>query len=107
MMRKTFGMLAVAALVATGAFAHGDKSHRLMGTVETVDEDQLVITTTAEEEATVTLTADTEYEKAGKPADRSALVHGARVSIDLAEDDKTAVKVKIGSGGHHDHEGHH
>ena len=104
-MRKTLAMLAAAALFATVAFAHGGKSHKLMGTVEAVEEGRLVITTTADEPATVLLTADTRYEKEGKPADLSALVAGARVSIDLSEDDTTAVKIKIGSGGGHD--GHH
>ena len=98
-MRKVLALLAVAALFTTGAFAHGGKSHHLMGTVEKVQEDQLMISTTAGKEATVTLNADTKYEKDGKAADRTALVHGARVSIQLDEDDKTAIKIKIGGGG--------
>jgi hypothetical protein len=102
-MRKTFLLLTVAALFAsgfaTGALAHGGKSHKLLGTVEAVEEDQLVLTTTAGEQATVTLTAETRCEKDGKEADRSALVPGARVAIDLSEDDTTAVKIKIGTGG--------
>lgn len=105
-MRKTLAMLAAAALFATGAFAHGGKSHKLMGTVEAVEEGRIVLTTTADQRATVRLTADTRYEKEGKPADRSALVEGARVSIDLSEDDTTAVRIKIGTGGGGDHDGH-
>ena len=97
-MRKILSLFAVAVLLATGAFAHGGKSHKLMGTVEHVDGDHVTITTTAKKEATVRLTADTKYEKGGKAADRTALVHGARVSIQLEEDDKTAVKIKIGGG---------
>jgi hypothetical protein len=102
-MRKLFALFALAALTTTGAFAHGGKSHSLMGTVKHVHENQLTITTTANAEATVTLTSDTKLEQDGKPADRSALVEGARVSIQLEEDDKTAVKVKIGAGGQHQH----
>ena len=74
--------------------------------VDVVEADQVVLTTTANTEATVLLNADTKYEKEGKVVDRSALVPGARVSIDLSEDDRTAVKVKIGAGGGH-HDGHH
>jgi hypothetical protein len=95
-MRKMLVLLTVAALFTTGVFAHGGKSHRLMGTVERVHENQLTLTTTAQKEATVTLTSETKYEQAGKAVDRSALVQGARVSIQLDEDDKTAIKVKIG-----------
>ena len=98
-MRKVLALLAMAALFTTGAFAHGGKSHNLMGTVENVHENQLTITTTEDKEATVNLTADTKYEQDGKAVDRAALVHGARVSIQLDEDDKTAVKIKIGAGG--------
>ena len=101
-MRRMFAFFALAALFTTGAFAHGGKSHNVMGTVEQVRENQLTITTTAAKEATVTLTSDTKYEKDGKAADRAALVRGARVSIQLDEDDKTALKVKIG-GGQHQH----
>ena len=98
-MRKTLAMLAVAALFATGAFAHGGKSHKLMGTIDAVQKGSIVITTTAGEQTTVRLTADTRYEKEGKAVDHAELEPGARVSIDLTEDDATAVKVKIGSGG--------
>ena len=98
-MRKMLALLAMAALFTTGAFAHGGRSHNLMGTVEHVEENQLTITTTENKEATVNLNADTKLEKDGKAADRSALVHGARVSIQLDEDDKTAVKIKIGAAG--------
>lgn len=102
-MHRIFALLAAAALFTTGAFAHGGKSHNVMGTVEHVHENQLTITTMAKEEVTVTLTDETKYEKDGKAADRSALVQGARVSIQLDEDDKTAIKVKIGAAEQHPH----
>lgn len=105
-MRKVLASLAIGALFATAAVAHGGKSHKVMGTVDVVEADQVVLTTTANTEATVLLNAATKYEKEGKVVDRSALVPGARVSIDLSEDDRTAVKVKIGAGGGH-HDGHH
>ena len=91
-------------LVAASAFAHGANSHRLMGTVKALQNDQLTVTTTAGDDKVVHLVADTKYEKDKKPVERTALVVGARVSIDLEEDDKTAVKIKIGAGG--DRAGH-
>ena len=102
-MRKIAVMLWLLVAVAGAALTHGGRSHRLLGTVQGLDEDHLTVTTTEGKEASVTLTADTTYEKDEKPADRSALVEGARVSIQLEEDDKTAVKIKIGGGGEHQH----
>ena len=97
-MRKMLILLLLAAFAASGAaFAHGGKSHQLLGTVKMLHENHLVVTAADGREKTVTLTETTRYEKDKKAAKRSALVPGARVSIQLTEDDKTAVKVKIGS----------
>ncbi len=98
-MRKLVATLLLFVAVAGAALAHGGKTHRLMGIVKALHENHLTITTTDGKEAAAHLTAETKYEKAGQPADRSALVEGARVSIQLDEDDKTALKIKIGSGG--------
>jgi hypothetical protein len=88
--------LLVAAFAAGAAFAHGGKSHQLLGTVKLLHENHLVVTATDGHEVTVTLTPKTQYEKDKKPAQRSDLAAGVRVSIQLTEDDKNAVKVKIG-----------
>ena len=99
-MRKIAAMLSLLFVtVVAAALAHGDKSHRLLGTVKVLHENHLTVTTTDGTEASVHLTADTKYERDGNAADRSGLVEGARVSIELDEDDKTVVKIKIGSGG--------
>ena len=99
-MRKVFIFLFTATFAATFAgtvFAHGGKSHKLLGTVKSLQEDHLTVTATDGHEAHVMLTAATQYEKDGKPAKRADLTKGARVSIQLTEDDKSAVKVKIGA----------
>jgi hypothetical protein len=111
-MRKIlmFLLFAVLATFATGtAFAHGGKSHRLLGTVKMLHENHLVVKATDGHEATVTLTENTKYEKDNKAAKRSDLAAGVRVSVELTEDDKTAVKVKIGKKdeNHSEHGGHH
>ena len=100
--------LLVAVFVAGAAFAHGGKSHQLLGTVKELHENHLVVTTTDGHEATVMLTQETQYEKDKKPAKRSDLVAGVRVSVQLTEDDKNAVKVKIGKQdpNHSEHGGH-
>ena len=60
-------------------------------------EDHLMVTATDGHEAMVRLTEKTQYEQDKKAATRSALVAGVRVSIQLTEDNKTAVKIKIGT----------
>jgi hypothetical protein len=99
-MRKLIAtlMLLVAA-VAAPALAHGGKTHRLLGTVKSVQQDRLTVVTTDGKEASTRLTAETKYEKDRKPVERTALVEGVRVSIQLDEDDTTALKIRIGSGG--------
>ncbi|HEV8580992.1 MAG TPA: DUF5666 domain-containing protein [Thermoanaerobaculia bacterium] len=96
-MRKIFALLLITIFAAGAAFAHGGKSHLLLGTVKLLHENHLVVTSTDGHEVTVTLTATTQYEKDKKPAARSDLKPGARVSVKLTEDDKSAVKVKIGT----------
>lgn len=96
-MKRKILILFLAVAVATGtAFAHGGKTHRLLGTVKQLHQDHLVVVTPNGHETTVQLTEDTRYEKGKKKATRSELVAGVRVSIQLTEDDKSAVTVKIG-----------
>ncbi len=95
-MRKIFAFLLIASFAAGAAFAHGGKSHQLLGTVKELHENHLVVTSTDGHEVTVALTETTQYEKDKKPAARSDLEPGVRVSIKLTEDDKSAVKIKIG-----------
>jgi hypothetical protein len=96
-MRKIFVFLLIATFAASAAFAHGGKSHQLLGTVKELHENHLVVTATDGHDVTITLAETTQYEKDKKPAKRSDLKAGARVSVQLTEDDKTAVKVKIGT----------
>lgn len=103
-MRKVFILPLLATFATTfaatfsgTAFAHGGKSHKLLGTVKELHENHLVVTATDGHVATVALTKATQYEKDMKPATRAALAPGSRVSIQLTEDDKTAVKVRIGA----------
>ena len=96
-MRKILLFLLVTAFAAGSAFAHGGKSHRLLGTVKAVEESRLTLTTRDGEEREVRLTADTRYERGGKAGSRSDLAAGVRVVVTLDEADTTAVEVKIGA----------
>ena len=88
--------LGPASLLALTAatYAHGGKPH-LMGTVERLQADQLVVKDKDGKEHTVALTAATKLEKAGKPATRADLVAGVRVSVHFAEG-TTAQLIRIG-----------
>jgi hypothetical protein len=92
-MRKT--ILALLLLATTSLFAHGGHVHNVLGTVKTVQATQLVLQKTDGSDMTVVVNAATKYEMGGNPATSADLVSGARVSVHLADDSKTAVMVKI------------
>lgn len=96
-MRRISGavVMLIVSLLAAPVFAHGGKNHRLMGTVKEVQVERLVITSADGHDVTVAVTDTTKYEQDGKPASKTALAVGVRVSVQLSEDDKTALNVKI------------
>lgn len=96
-MRKITSLVLVSVFAAAVASAHGSNAHKVLGVVKEVHEEHLMVTTREGKEVTLILTARTKYEKAGKAATRSDLAAGARISVQLEEDDKTAATVKIGS----------
>lgn len=95
-MRKLALLFLIVLLAASPALAHGGPGN-LLGTVKEVAEKHLVVTARDGHEVTVHLTDKTTYERAGMPAARQDVVGGARVSVKLEKDGKTAVTVKIGS----------
>jgi hypothetical protein len=98
-MRKITALVLVSVFAAAAASAHGSNAHKVLGVVKEVHEEHLMVTTREGKEVTLDLTARTKYEKAGKAATKGDLATGARVSVQLEEDDKTAATVKIGSSG--------
>jgi hypothetical protein len=96
-MRKIASLLLIVLLASSAALAHGDSSGRLLGTVKEVNGEQMVVTTKDGHEVTVHLTEKTKYEKASKAAAKHDVAPGARVSVKLEKDGKTAATVKIGS----------
>lgn len=94
-MHKVFLILFLAAFASGAAFAHEGKSHRLLGTVKSLQDNHLTVTDQDGHEARVMLTETTQIEKEGKPAKRADLAPGVRVFVQIGEDDKSAVKVRI------------
>ncbi len=95
-MRKIAPLFLIVLLASSAALAHGGPGS-LLGTVKTVSEGQMVVTTKDGHEVTVQLSEKTTYEKASKAAAIQDVVAGARVSVKLEKDGKTAATVKIGS----------
>ena len=79
-------------LITANAFAHAGHVHNVLGTVKSVAANEVVVAKTDGSSATITLSDTTKYE-GGSRADLAA---GRRVSIYLADDGKTAVRVKFG-----------
>jgi hypothetical protein len=81
---RLFSFLALMVLATVAAFAHGDKKH-VVGTVEKINSDSVVVKTSDGKSVEVKLVAATAYisriEKADKPAKISDLVVGDRVVI--------------------------
>jgi hypothetical protein len=83
-------------LVATTAFAHAGHQHHFLGTVKSLQNTQLVITTTAGKDAAFMLTPTTAVTRDGATVARTELTAGRRVAVEVANDGKTAVSVKVG-----------
>ena len=83
-----------ALLLAASAFAHAGH-HHLFGTVKQLNGDALVVQTKDGADATVMLTRETVYKRGDAAANRSDVVPGLRVVIDLTTDGKSAEIVKL------------
>src|SRR3984893_4108963 len=84
MKTKMYGLFAIAALMASVALAHGDKKH-IIGALEKINPDSVVVKTAAGKSVEVKLIASTMYvSREGnkdKPAKVSDLAVGYRVVI--------------------------
>ena len=96
-MRRILTAAMLVAAIATTALAHNGHIHNFLGTVKSVDESNLVITTTDAKDAAFVLTPKTAYSRDGKPANRTDLRSGLRVAVRVDEDGKTVTSIKIGT----------
>jgi Domain of unknown function (DUF5666) len=79
-MKQMILLIAIVALAAGAAFAHGKDQH-VMGTVTAVTEDSITVQTKAKDPVTVYTMPDTKYEKSGSAASMKDLKVGDRVVI--------------------------
>jgi ribosomal protein S1 len=94
-MTRVLASLFAFAFVGVAAYAHGGHDH-IRGTVTQINGQSIVVQTTAKKTKTVTLIANTKFEKRGKPALLSDLKVGDRVVVDVPEGKLTAEEIQIG-----------
>ena len=99
-MRKTIVLLALCLFVSTVALAHEGHKHKLLGTVKSIKENKLELTLKDGETKLVMLNDKTEISKGEHKADKSALVEGARVAVEVDEDD-VALTIKVAATQQH------
>lgn len=95
-MKRVLTFLSAFTLLGVAAYAHGGHDH-IRGTVAQINGQSVVVQTTAKATKTVTVVADTKFEKSGKPALFSDLKVGDRVVIDVPEGKLTAEEIQIGT----------
>jgi len=106
MQTKLYTLLAIAALMASVALAHGDKRH-VVGTLEKINADSVVVKTATGKAVEVKLVASTMYVshagKEDKPAKLSDLAVGDRVVIHATPKGETleANEVKFSAAAAH------
>ena len=80
----------------TVAFAHGNNDH-VRGVVTQISAQSITVQLANKTSKTLTLSAKTTFERAGKPATMSDLKVGDRVVIDVPKNTNEAVEVQIGT----------
>ena len=98
MNRKVIAVSLASLLLAGALLAHGGHKHKILGTVKLLHENHLVLTDREGVEVTVVLGDETKLVKGDdETATREDLTEGTRVAVEVKDDGKTAISVKIGS----------
>ena len=100
-MKIALTLMAVAVLVASTAFAHGNEEH-VTGTVTKISEENIVVETQDKKPVTVSTNAKTRFVKSGASATLQALRVNDRVVIHAKKDGEklVATTVRFGSTKH-------
>lgn len=92
-MRKLFVIVALTLVASSFALAHEGYTH-ILGTVKSVQENDLELSLKDGGAKTVVLTDKTKIFRGEKKADRSALVEGVRVSAEV-DKENNVVTIKV------------
>jgi hypothetical protein len=90
-------ILTLGLALGTPAFAHGNNAH-VRGVVTQVSAQSITVQLADKTSKTLTLSAKTTFERAGKPAAMGDVKVGDRVVIDVPKNSTEALEVQIGAG---------
>lgn len=96
-MRKPVILFLALLLLSSVAFAHAGHQHHFLGTVKSLAANDLLVTATDGAERTFVLTDKTALRRGDEPATRADLTPGTRVAVEVANDGRTAVTIKLGA----------
>jgi len=114
--------LALVAATGSYVYAHGGEHNKLMGTIDSVSEAEMVVVDAQRESHVVRLRPATRYlSGSGEVSSRTDLGKGTRVVVTFASDGSGAAEIRFGSASanrdndsdshgdahEHGHEGHH
>jgi ribosomal protein S1 len=96
-MKQLLSVIALVLAISAGALAHNGNDH-VRGTVTQVSAQSVTVQLADKTSKTLTISAKTEFEAAGKPGHLADVKVGDRVVIDVPEHGSSALLIKVGAG---------
>ena len=95
-MKQLLSVIAVVLALSAGAFAHNGNDH-VRGTVTAVSAQSVTVQLADKSSKTLSISAKTEFDNAGKPGHLADVKVGDRVVIDVPEHGTNALLIKVGA----------
>ena len=95
-MKQLLSVIALVLAISAGALAHNGNDH-VRGTVTQVSAQSVTVQLADKTTKTLTISAKTEFESAGKPGHLADIKLGDRVVIDVPEHGSSALLIKVGT----------
>ena len=95
-MKQLLSIMALVLAVSTGVLAHNGNDH-VRGTVTQVSAQSVTVQLADKTSKTLSISAKTEFESAGKPGHLADVKVGDRVVIDVPEHGTSALLIKVGA----------
>ena len=95
-MKQLLSIIALVLAISAGALAHNGNDH-VRGTVTQVSAQSVTVQLADKTTKTLTISAKTEFESAGKPGHLADVKVGDRVVIDVPEHGTSALLIKVGT----------
>ena len=95
-MKQLLSIIALVFTISAGALAHNGNDH-VRGTVTQVSAQSVTVQLADKTSKTLTISAKTEFETAGKPGHLVDIKVGDRVVIDVPEHGSSALLIKVGT----------